>query len=552
MSGFACFRLAGREHLAGWAPGQVVLLLSLVLFLFSVALYSGSLKNDFVWDDVGVFLEDPSIRDYRNIPGFFVSPLVLGEAPEAGVADTARIHYYRPLTSVLHVFEYRWFGSAPLGYKAVNLVLNGLLVVCAFLLVRAVTARTGVAFLAALLYAAIPARGEVVYWAYSDSHILAALFSLLALLAYHYRRRTVALAGMTVALLFQEGAILLPLVLAGYEWLAADARREEGKGWMRLLPFVLLAGSYLVLRQQVAGALPFSPLPPGDMLRGWAYLLVKYAKILFVPDGPVTMYLYTPGMFVAGGVAGPGTLLAAAGLLLVGFVLWRRSKPLLFWYGWFFAWLAPTFNIGGYANYLMAEKGLYLASLGACVLLAMAAVALPRQRPAAVALFLLLVGWQAGQVVSRAPYWANSVTYLEQLLMFEPRYDVAHYQLAVLAMRSGEYPRAIERFEKVSALRPDLQKSLNGLLATAHAEWGRTLAEQRRFAEALAALQASLRYDPQRSTTWNALGVVNFLRGDLALAIGHWQKAVALDPQNAEAAGNLRRYGAPGGAPATP
>lgn len=532
---------------------QAVILLSLVLFLFSVAIYARSLENDFVWDDIGVFVEDPTIKDFRNIPGFFFSPLVLGgQQDERQAVSGERIRYFRPLTSVLHVLEYRWFGTNPLGYKAVNLVLNGLVVVCAFLLVRTLSARTGVAFLAALLFAAIPTRGEVVYWAYSDNHILAALFSLLAVLAYHHQRRALALLAMAVALLFQEGPILLPAVLVIYEGLVAGARRKELWGLKRLLPFAVLAGGYLVLRHLAAGAPPVSSLPLADLVRGVAFVMVKYVKILFVPDAPVTMYLYTPGMFAAGGKAGMATLLMAGMLLLAGFVLWKINKPLLFWYTWFCLWIALSFNIGSYANYLMGEKSLYLSSLGPCVLMAWAACSLGKWRAAGIAMLLVMVAWHAGQTFSRAPYWANSITYLENIIAFEPAYDVAQYQLAVLSMRAGDYARAVEQFEKVLTLRPDLRKSLEGFLANAYAELGRTLAERGNLAEAMMNLQTALRHNPQRSATWNAIGIVNFLRGEPVLAVRSWQKAVALDPRNIEAVSNLQMYGPKGGVPAAP
>lgn len=532
------------DRLRGIAPWRMALLLSVVLFLFSVAIYAGSLKNDFVWDDFGVFVEDPSIRDFRNIPGFFLSPLVLGK-PEAGKVslDGSRVRYYRPLTSILHVLEYRCFGANPLGYKAVNVVLNGLVVVCAFLLVRAVSVKIGLAFLAALLYAALPARGEVVYWAYSDSHILLALFSLLTFLAYHHRRYGTAFLLMTMALLFQEGAVLLLVILAGYEWLIVGAQRKDAPSFRRLLPFMLLTGGYLMLRHFAAGALPHSPLPVNDLLRGAAFLSVKFLKILFVPDAPVTMYLYTPGMFAAGMGVGLGILLIAGMLALVGFGLWYASKPAFFWYSWFFVWIAVSFNIGSYANFLMNEKSIYLASLGVCVLLAWAVCSMGKWCAPAMILLLGMVVWHVGQTVERAPYWVNTKTYLENILVHEPNYDVAHYQLAVLSMQSGDYARATAQLEKVAELRPDLRVSLGGTLADAYAELGRTQAERGELAEALATLQTALRYDPRRSTTWNAIGIVNFLRGDRSLAISNWRQAVALDPHNDEAVRNLQMYG---------
>lgn len=171
---------------------------------------------------------------------------------------------------------------------------------------------------------------------------------------------------------------------------------------------------------------------------------------------------------------------------------------------------------------------------------------------AGIALLLVLTGWHAVQVAGRAPYWANSVVYLENIVAFEPGYDVAHYQLAVLAMQSGDFARAVGYLENVAALRPDLRISLDKTLADVYAEWGRSLAERRQLAEAVIALQSSLRYAPERSSTWNAIGVANFLRGDRVSAVSNWQKAVALDPRNREAVRNLQLYGPNGKSSATP
>lgn len=533
-----------RQRAAAIPPRHTIFLLAVALFFFSASIYAGTLSNDFVWDDVGVFVEDPSIRDFRNIPRFFYTPLVLGAVDQnQEVAGGERIRYYRPLLSTLHTLEYRCFGASPLGYKLVNLLFNSLVVVCAFLLVQTVTGRTGVAFLAALLYAAIPARGEAVYWAYSDSYILGAFFILLTLLAYHHRRRGLALFGMVAALLFQEAAILLPAVLAGYEGLIAGARREENWGLKRLAPFALLAVGYLGLRHLAAGAIPFSPLSFGDLILAGAFLSVKHLQIMFIPDAPVTMYRYIPGMFADTGAVGFGILLLAGALLLVCTPLWIFKKNLLFWYVWFFLWIATTFNVGSYANYLMAEKTLYLAALGPCVLLSLGACSLRRiLRTGALVILLVMVGWHVGKIIERAPYWSNTTTYLEALLTFEPAYDVAHYHLAGLAMQSGQYDKAIEHLEKVLSLRPDLQAILNAPLADAHAERGRVLAEEKRLSESLTALQMALRYDPQRSATYNAIGIVYFLGGEPALAEKNWRMAVALDPRNAEALRNLQRF----------
>jgi len=511
------------------------------LFLFSVAIYSGMLRHGFVWDDEGVIANAPEIRDFANIPTFFTKPLVLGEAERPDTGADPRIRYYRPLLSTLHALEYSVFWVNPFGYKLINLLLNGAVVVCAFLLVRALTGALSVSFLATLLYAANPVRGEVVYWIYSDSHIFAALFSLLAILAYHRGRILLALSLMAVGLFFQEGVILVAGALLLYQLI--HCRAEGVKGWRKFVPFVLLAILYLFVRRMIAGSVPVADLDLFYRLRAMAYLLVKHLQISFVTDAPVPMYLYVPGMFGPGGVTTPAILLGAVVFLLVGGWLWWRHRQWFFWYAWFIVWIAIAFNVGNYAGYLMAEKSLYLAVLGPSVLLTAMVTRSRRYYWLGIVLLLSVVGYQVWTTVERGRYWTDTVTYIEELLEFEPRYEVARYQLGVEYQRKGRYAEAIRQWDLLLQLRPDERRQIVILQTDVYEQWGRSLAEQGDLAGALDAFVNAKKLTPGRSSIYNSLGVVHFLCGDRDNAVANWETAVRLDPGNSEARANLERLG---------
>lgn len=506
-----------------------------VLFAFSLLIYANMLNHSFVWDDERAFVNAPEIRDFRNIPSFFVQPLALGDSSiTSETPGNATVRYYRPLLATVHVLEYQWFGSNPFGYKMVNLLLNGVVVVCAFLFIRALTGEPTVAFLAALLYAANPARGEVVYWAYSDSHIFVALFSLLTLIFYHYRRIFMALGCMTIALFFQEGAILIPAVLIAYHLLV---RQTQSLRWQQIVPFFLLAAVYLVVRHLAAGALSFPALDFATRFQAGCYLLVKYAKIFFVTDAPVTMYRYVPGMFSSGGVTTPWIILGAALLLLLGSWIWWRYRSWGFWYAWFLIWLILSLNVGSYADYLMAEKALYLAAIGPCVLLAKVVYEMGRYRWVGLALFLALVTYQASTTVARGQYWKDTTTYIEKLLEFEPQYDVAQYMLGIKYLQSGQYEKAVRRFEVLQTLPSPLGKHryIQSLIVDAYNQWGQKLAERGDFDRALAILEKSRKLLPDRPDTYCKIGLAYYLRGDLSQAATYLESALRLDPTNIEA-----------------
>jgi tetratricopeptide (TPR) repeat protein len=469
-----------------------------------------------------------------------VAPLVLGDDDTPDVADSVasgKIRYYRPLLSTLHTIEYRWFGLNPLGYKIINLLLNSVIVVCAFLLVKALTGETLLAFLAAFLYAANPARGEVVYWVYSDAHLFGALFFLLALLAYHRGRTVLALVGLAAGLLCLESVVLFPVVLVVYHLTIATAQTWR---WQRFAPFVVLVAVYLVIRQQIAGEVPFTSLAFMDIFRAVLYLTCKYVKIFFVTDAPVTMYRYLPGMFSEGGVVTMIPYLFSGMLFVLGSCLLWFRKALFFWFAWFFVLMAIYFNVGGISSaYLMAEKSLYLAALGPCVLLAALVLRIRRHQWIGLVLLLSLIGYQAWTTVTRGQYWTDTVTYIEKLLEFEPDYDVANYQLGVQFLRLKRYADAVHQFDVVLTLRPDMRQKIMELQADVNDQWGRSLAEQGDLDGALIALNNARKLSPTRSSIYNGLGIVHFLREEQTLAAENWEMALRLDPANLEARSNL-------------
>lgn len=523
--------------------GRRKTLAAFFLFVFSLVIYSGALNNDFVWDDEGVFLEG-SQANPGDVASFFTSPLVLGPSGNVGEGvASAPIRYYRPLLSMLHAAEFQLFGENPFGYHALNVLLNALVVVVAFLLIGALTGDARIAFLAGLLYAANPARGEVVYWAYSDSHILTALFSLLALLTWHHRRRGAALGCFAAALLFQESAILLPLLLLGYEILVPETAERPGRRYLQLLPFAAIALVYLVLRQAAAGALPVSGLDLPTLLRAVPVLTMKHLKIFFLPDGGATVYLYQKGMFAQ---FRPIVILATAVFAALGataVVLWRLNRGLLFWYAWFFVWISLAFNVGSYGDYLMNEKTLYLAGLGPCVLIARLALAAPHFKSASVAILLLLAGFHVSETVARDRYWTNTEIYLKSLIAFEPDFYLARVQLGGKYRQDGRYAEAVDQYAATLQLRPDLQSFVRGALAGTYLQWAQQLAGAGDYAGALKVLERSLQEVPGKSDTYNGIGVVHAMRGDLEQAVASWAEAVRLDPSNAEAQSNLRRFG---------
>ena len=93
----------------------------------------------------------------------------------------------RLLTRALLAYAavYRVFGIETVAFHAVNIVLNAIAATAFFLFLDGIGYRLRVSLLAATLFAVHPLRVQSVAWAAERKDVLAALFWMLTLLAYH-------------------------------------------------------------------------------------------------------------------------------------------------------------------------------------------------------------------------------------------------------------------------------------------------------------------------------------------------------------------------------
>lgn len=510
---------------------------AVALFLFSFFLYGQALQHQFVWDDEGVFVKDQSIRSLANIPSFFVAPLVLTGGSEPAGGELERLKYYRPLLSALHAVEYRLFGVEPVYYKAVNLVLNALVVVAAYYLVAAVTGSWTVASIASFLYAAVPARAEVVYWAYSDSHLLSAFFALLCLHAFIGRRSTWSYLFFLVALFFQEGAVVIPLLLSAYALLV-----EKEKRWRELAIYFLGLFFYLILRHWITGGASLGGNDPWLIIKAVPLIITKLLQIWLWPDALSTIYLYRPQLFA--GLYYQVSIFIFFVFVVSGVWLYRKDKQIFFWFTWFQILILFAFNVGGYVDYFLAEKTLFLSSLGLSVLVAHAVVRTDRlMRKGIVLAVALLMFFGTGMTWMRADCWTDSVTYLESLLKFEPGSSLVRASLANYYLKEKRFAEAVAQYNIALSLFPD-NKVIRRFYGLALVQWGMFLAQQRDLPEALKKFEQALFYASDTSLVWNNIGNVRYAQGNIAVALSAWQKALILNPDNAEARSNLTMFGA--------
>lgn len=166
------------------------------------------------------------------------------------VSPELRLSFFRPVSSLWALFDYRVLGDAAWLMHLESVVLYAALALSAARLFRRLMPSAPVAGLAGLIYAVDDAHGHAVGWLVNRSALLASVFAVAALSAHDRRRREGWRPGAWLAPAFVAlalGSSELGLGVLGY--LAAYALfldRSSGRA-LSLLPALALALGWAVL-----------------------------------------------------------------------------------------------------------------------------------------------------------------------------------------------------------------------------------------------------------------------------------------------------------------
>jgi tetratricopeptide (TPR) repeat protein len=340
---------------------------------------------------------------------------------------------YRPITTASFLFNYAILGNgakAP-GYHLLNLLLHLANAWLVFQLALRVLRDRRMAWFAAALWAVHPIGSESVANIAGRADLLATLFVLSGLLLYirlmavdegGWQWRAGVLAASAAAGMFsKESAAVLPGLMLLWDVAFGAGWRRGGTHRLAAYAAVLLPlAMLLMVRHQVFAAAPVPEMPWTDnpmrdagfwAARGTAIKIIgmelgllAWPLRLASERGFDQIALATVADWRA------WLALAAVSAILAAAVARRRKDPILFWAAGFFAIaLLPVSNLIFPIGATMAERFLYLPSIGFAIAAAALLERLDRRVPvkyAAVVLLILL----AGRTFARNRAWQDNLT----------------------------------------------------------------------------------------------------------------------------------------------
>lgn len=502
------------------------------LLVLGVALAASatSLRNGFAYDDVSAIAGDRRIHSLKHLPRLLVSPYWTGDV---------RDKVYRPLTTAAFALAWAAGEGSPLPFHAANVALHLAVVALVLTLAGAVLARGAV--VAALWFAVHPVHVEAVANSVGFAELLAAAAYLGAVLAYRaegeaaatapagVRRAVLALVVLgcaALALGAKEHALTLPaalLLVDVWEW------RQSKESLRSLAPrraalwlgVVALGAGYLAARQAVVGSIGAGSVAPGLERLGiggrvmvMVPALVVWARLFLVP---LRLSVdYAPDAFTPSVIPSPAHLSGAALIVAVAVAAWsarRRMPALTFGLAWIVITASVATNLLVPTGVLLAERVLYLPSVGAAIAIAALWERLPTSGAvwAATAVALALL---AARSLERIPVWHDQERFYQGLIRDAPNSYHSRWARGARAFEQGD-ARTGER-EYFAAIRLHPQD------AALIQELGERYLAAGLFVPADRFLTAAYRMDPMRSdaAVKAVLARTKMGRADSAVALG--------------------------------
>jgi protein O-mannosyl-transferase len=524
--------------------------------------YSNSFQAGLVFDSSSVIGQDPRIR--QATPANIASILTGGYLYGSSIAGL-----YRPLTTLSYLLNYGVFGNGPrpAGYHWGNLALHAVNVALVYALGVTVLGETAPAWALAAIWGLHPLLTESVTNIVGRADLLAAFGVLAGFLCYVRsaaatgRRRLAWLAGIAAAqaigLFSKESAVVLPgvMLVYGLIWFDRTTWRRLAPAYAALaLPFA--AFFYLRAQAHLHMVVPFTdnPLVDADF---WTARLTAFkviGKFLWLFLWPARLsadYSYNAVPLFgwqawtwedAKALIGLAVCLGAAlGAVILAVRRRRAEKPMLFFLVFFFVAILPTSNLVVFIGSIMAERFLYLPSVGLAGCVAAAIYALGQTplrgpqtaRVAWAALWLVCLGL-AARTYARNQDWKDELSLWTSAVTVTPGNAKAHYNLAnTLEILPGRQPEAIAEYQAALRIDPnhaDVHYNLANALSAVPGG----------LPEAVTEYQAALRIEPDRVESHNNLAnALARMPGRLPEAIAEYQAALRIRPASVEVHHNL-------------
>jgi tetratricopeptide (TPR) repeat protein len=477
---------------------------------------------------------------------------------------------WHPLTWVSHMLDFQLYGMNAGGHHATNVIFHTVNTLLLFVLLREMTGALWRSALVAALFALHPLHVESVAWVAERKDVLSAFFGLLTLLAYakyavkardveeaksevrnskcetnsknkirRGRFYYVATLGLfALGLMSKPMLVTLPCVMLLVDfWPLKRGVSVEGRGGADLrslvvekLPFFVLSLISCVvtfLAQSSSGATrSLGTVPLGDRIGNAVVSYARYLGKMIWPTQLSIVYPYQEWSAVQIGMA--ALILVVISWLVI--LSWRERYYLSVGWLWFLGMLVPVIGLVQVGSQAMADRYMYLPSIGLLVIIAWGAAEIAvgwSKQALIVGAAVVAIGACVLITQGQMSYWQNSEILFRHALAVTMNNYIAYNNLGFHYAELGELNQAKECYQAATQINPRSQHAWGDLAVV--------LGRQKRTAEAIETYEKALAVAPNFAAAHVNLANMLIFQGRTNEAVTHLEEAIRINPNKAEA-----------------
>lgn len=488
------------------------------------------LPNRYVQDDAGVISTNPMLHHWGALWKAFTVPYW---------PPVTSHELYRPLSSAGYAVQWMIGGGSAQLFRVVSLLLYAGTVLMVWRLLRRL-GPPGAAWIGAALFAVHPVHVESVALAVNQSELVVAILLMLAVNwkigadrgeTPQSRASVLIWVVFTIGVFVKEHTLVLPGLLIAADLCLAPAGDPVGARWKRwrgtYAGLVVTGLLFWYIRGRVLG--PGAGTDPAEALVG-AGLLERSATMIGVAAEWLRLFLWPAHLqsdwnllewtpTVAWSLRETAGACAVIAFVAAGAAAWRRRPVAAFGLAWMAVALAPVSNVLIPSGIVLAERTLFLASVGFVIVLAdLSALGdrwleryEVRTRKLAQAGLVLLIGLGAVRSGIRTGDWRTRWMYLTTQMLDAPTSWRARIAYAMLLADIGDTAQARLEVRVTLGFRPDLPLAPKPIVDRLRLETGNCRGPVLAYDEMLALV-------PGRSDVRGSLTACLLFLGDYATA----------------------------------
>jgi tetratricopeptide (TPR) repeat protein len=425
--------------------------IAIIIACTAALCYANALAGGWTLDDPYIVVGNPLVHTPSVVWAAFTHPYW-----PAGLGWGQ----YRPLVILGFALDWAVSGGSPVWFHLVNVAWHVTASILVWRLARTLLPSPG-DVIAALWFAVQPVHVEAVAGVVGRAEIMAATFVLAGLLAHaHGRRRAIIWYALALASK-ESGAVMVGLalcydVLCTADWKATlSLRRRLYAGYGAVLGvYGVVLAMLFHGRQLVQPALLWGGMPAITRWLTMCTVIPHYLRLMVAPAQ--LLVDYGPAIVEPQSGLTPSVIV---GLLILGVwcaalaAAWRRAPVVAFGLLWFAVAILPIANIVFPSGVVLAERTLYLPSVGAALIIGWCAVRLLSARRLVVSVGLAVAGLLlAARTWTRVPLWHDNKSVIVGSLNDEPESYRMHMLAAMVLVQGNRWGDAGAQYARARHL----------------------------------------------------------------------------------------------------